>query len=231
MGCGGVALLPTPGEGEPGAGLAGGCPLRALRGEGGGHDSMLRSLMTQSGLGARPTYFPQKSYSGALPPGHPSLPPPAVGAWEPSPGAWGCVRAGLGTTCPGPARQRTPIHRGTQLLTRHPGADGLRSGGGAAAHRTTTCTRAQPRGLGLRSAADTHPRPHPRRPGTRRLRASPAHARPLSRLPAPSGGPRSWAGWWPSPRSQWRVLRFPGPQARAPHLPKALRKGPAGFAV
>lgn len=133
VGGGGRPALDPGGGGR--AGLARG-PLGALRGEGGGRDSTLRSLMTQSGPGARATYFPQKSDSGALPPGQPSLRRPPRGPGNPALGV-GWERAS--------SRAQPVQPSAAQLGTRHPqGHTGFWGVGGW--------------GLSPRGAVDTRPR-------------------------------------------------------------------------
>ena len=88
---------------------------------------MLRSLMTQPGLGARTTYFPKKSYTGALPPGQPSLPPPAVGPGNRALGRGAVCARAWAQPAPSLSSSVRPSTRGTQLLTRHSRTNGLQA--------------------------------------------------------------------------------------------------------
>lgn len=131
------------------------------------------SLMTQARAGGQTDIFSKEKFLWG-PPSGTSLP---------------------STSCRGRPRPRPP-NLGTQLLTRNTG-DQRALGGeeGTLPNRTAKCALAHARGLwpplcsGPRSrSADSHPGPHPRRPGTRWPRALPAHARAVAQLPAPPGG-------------------------------------------
>lgn len=164
----GGSLCPRPpGEGEPRAGFRR-VPFQlsgAGGGGGGGRDSMPRSLMTQAWAGGQTDIFSKEKLLWG-PPSGTSLAPPALrGGLGTEPwGAGLCARELGHNVQPGYTTLDTSLH----------GQTGSPMARGGAAHAQRT--------LGLRYAADTHPRPHPRRPGTRDASSPP------SRLPAPPGG-------------------------------------------
>lgn len=195
---------------------------------------MLRSLLTQPGPGARTTYFPKKSYTGALPPGQPSLPPPAVGPGNRALGrgvVCVCVhaRASLGTTGPRPVRQRPPINRAPQLLTRHSWTRGLQAGRGVLpAGPPGARARSRPEGS---LCSHTHPGPHPRRRGTPRCSPTRARFRGFQR---PLAGGRELRGRAaePSAQSGWWALGAPKQDPRRAGLcdgPAPALSGPFSF--
>lgn len=93
----------VPRKESPGWDLSGGMGVSRISGAGGwgwggGRDSMPRSLMTQARAGGQTDIFSEEKLLWG-PPSGTSLPPASpAGAWEPSPGARGCVRAGWATS-------------------------------------------------------------------------------------------------------------------------------------